>query len=207
MYDFVAFDVETTGIEPTSHHIIEIAAVRFAGGRSVGSFSSLVRPPCRIPQEATRINGINDEMVAAAPTIADIMPRFRDFCRDSVLVAHNAPFDEGHVSAAVLSHNCPAPTGLILDTLEMARRVRPGLRSYRLGKLVESFGIPMTHFHRAEADAGYCGEIFTKLVEAAAGDGPLPNLKQLTRLSGGDRYFAQALPPPQQLDLAVFSHK
>src|SRR5437867_4616146 len=93
---FVVLDLETTGGAPSPGGIIEIGAVRVAGGRLLETFVSLVRPAQPIPPFVSRLTGITDAMVADAPPIADVLPRFLRFAGDAVLVAHNAAFDVAH---------------------------------------------------------------------------------------------------------------
>src|SRR5579875_2940660 len=90
---FVVVDLETRGGRPGADQIIEIGAYRCVGGRILDSFQSLVRPARPIPPFITRMTSISNEDVALAPAISDLLPRFRDFLGDAVLVAHNAQFD------------------------------------------------------------------------------------------------------------------
>ncbi len=96
------FDVETTGLDPRKgHRIIEIAGVRIENGQidETKSFVSLVNPERDIPFEARQINKITEESVRTAPGIEEVLPKFLDFARGSVFVAHNANFDMGFLSA------------------------------------------------------------------------------------------------------------
>ncbi|MBI4719926.1 MAG: 3'-5' exonuclease [Chitinivibrionia bacterium] len=91
--DFTVFDLETTGLDPgLGHKIVEIGALRTGldGGERV--FQALVNPERPIPQSASAIHNITDDMVKSAPPIAEVLPSFLDFCRDTVIVAHNARF-------------------------------------------------------------------------------------------------------------------
>ena len=90
---FVVFDIETTGFSPVNNRIIEIGAVRVSGGKVEDRFSAFVNPQTPIPFEIEKLTGIRDDMVTDAPLIEDVLPRFLEFCRGCVLVAHNAGFD------------------------------------------------------------------------------------------------------------------
>jgi DNA polymerase III subunit epsilon len=93
---FTVFDVETTGLEPRKgHRIIEIAGLRVENGQidETRTFVSLVNPERQIPWEAKQVNKISDELVASAPTIDQVLPKFLEFAQGSFLVAHNAAFD------------------------------------------------------------------------------------------------------------------
>lgn len=96
--EFIAFDLETTGLHPVFSRIIEIGAVRFRGdGTVLESFQQLVDPRCEISAGAAAVNGITGEMVAGQPTIEEVLPCFIDFIGDGpvVMMAHNAGFDMG----------------------------------------------------------------------------------------------------------------
>ena len=91
--EFVAFDLETTGTQPNENSIVEIGAVRFSGSKPLEGFGKLINPGRPIPAEASRVNGITDEMVKDAPPIESILSEFAEFCGEIPIVAHNASFD------------------------------------------------------------------------------------------------------------------
>ncbi len=97
--DFVAFDLETTGLDASKEHIVEIGAVRFEKRGIVGRFSVLVNPGVPMPEAASKVNGISDAMLEGAPLIGEVMGDFLRFIKGCVLVAHNATFDCGFVNA------------------------------------------------------------------------------------------------------------
>lgn len=95
---FTVFDTETTGLDPSKgHKIIEIAGIRIEDGQILDDkpFVQLVNPEREIPWEAKRVNHISDEEVCDAPTIDQVLPKFLEFAKGSILVAHNAAFDMG----------------------------------------------------------------------------------------------------------------
>ena len=95
---FIAFDFETTGLDPNNDKIIEIAAIRFKHGEITDRFVSLVNPEFDIPHLITEITGISNSMVFKAPKEAEIVDSFLTFLGDSPLVAHNIHFDEQFLS-------------------------------------------------------------------------------------------------------------
>lgn len=102
---YIAFDVETTGLDSTHDRIIEIGAVQFVDGQPIKRFSSLVNPEKSIPASATSINHITNEMVATAPTEQEISADLIEFLGDAingetVMCAHNASFDSQIASAS-----------------------------------------------------------------------------------------------------------
>jgi len=198
---FIAFDLETTGTVPGVDQIVEIGAVRFINGQVDSIFATLIDPNRPIPPGASAVNGITDEMVKGKPTIEGILNSFAEFCGDDVLVAHNAPFDAQFLIADIKKYESPAPKGLALDTLPIARKVFPGLPNYKLGTLVQHLKIPSTEFHRAEEDATYCGLVFLELVKRISIGGKAPEVANLVALTGKPELrFPQIERQPKQMD-------
>jgi DNA polymerase-3 subunit epsilon len=164
---FVAFDFETTGLDPVADSITEIGAVRFTLSRAQAEFSTLVDPGIPIPDLITRITGISNAMVQGQPVVQEALKSFLDFVCESaavseevVLVAHHAPFDAGFLSEKLRALGLPLPPNLILDTRLMAKRLLEKLPGYRLDRICSALGITVPVFHRALPDAGACREIF-----------------------------------------------
>lgn len=205
MMDFIAFDLETTGTVAGVDRIVEIGAVCFKNGAPASYFSSLVDPEISIPIEASRVNKITDDMVKGQPKIYDLLEPLSDFCRSLPLVAHNAPFDTAFLVTDFKSYHTPAPSGLILDTLLLARKMLPGLPNYRLGTLVSHFNLPSGEFHRAHEDATYCGHIFIELLKKLKYPETPINIENLISLTGKPAtYFPVIERQPRQLDLFGF---
>jgi DNA polymerase-3 subunit epsilon len=200
--DFIAFDLETTGIQPKTDSIVEIGAVHFRNGIPAETFCTLINPGRPIPPEASAVNGITDEMVADQPIIQTVLTELADFCGDLPLVAHNAPFDFKFLLAAVEKHRGRAPKGVVLDSCALARIVFPGMFNYKLGTLVRHFGFPNGTFHRAEEDSVYCGMLFTRIVEALEKAGQLASVHALLALTKQPpMQFPQYEKRPEQLGL------
>ena len=153
---FVAFDLETTGLDPKQDRIVEIGAAKFDKKGLVARFSALINPGIPMPHEAGKVNGISDEMLKGKPAVGEVLPDFLGFIENSILAAHNAPFDCGFVNA-----HCDLPNH-IADTLVFSREAFPGLRSYSLQNLAAELDIPARNAHRAEDDALLCMEIFLR---------------------------------------------
>ena len=161
---FVVFDIETTGFSAVNDRIIEIGAVKVENGMITEKFSEFVNPERPIPFEIEKLTSINDRMVEDAPNISVILPKFMDFCKGSVLVAHNADFDTGFIR-----HNCEV-LGLpydytYVDTLGIARSFLEGLKNYKLDTVVEAMGCTLANHHRAVDDAGATADVFVRFLE------------------------------------------
>lgn len=200
---FIAFDLETTGTLPGVDQIAEIGAVRF-DERGVPDliFATLINPGIPMPEGASRVNGITDDMLVGKPLVTDVLDAFAEFCGDDILVAHNAAFDSQFLLADIKKHETSAPRGVVLDTLPLARKVYPGLANYKLGTLIQHLGIPSTNFHRAEEDASYCGQLFHKMITRLSPNGNPVTLATLISLTGKPEVrFPQIEKSPKQLGL------
>ncbi|MCK4460793.1 MAG: WYL domain-containing protein [candidate division Zixibacteria bacterium] len=162
---FVAFDTETTGLWAPTHRIVEIGAVRFhLESDRVETFNSLVNPQRPMPPEVIRIHGITDDMVAEAPKVTVVLKQFMEFCSDAIMVAHNAPFDISFVGCELERSQLQFSDNLILDTVDIYRRLFPGLPGYSLLQLARQFDVAQTQAHRATADAEYVCRLFRNAV-------------------------------------------
>lgn len=158
------FDTETTGLYPDKgDRIVEIAMVRVRGGQIEETFESLVYPDRSIPQDASRVSGITDAMVWGQPQFADVAARIEDMARDSVLVAHNAPFDLGFLATQMAEIGRPMLKNLVLDTLLLARRCYK-LPDYSLGGLAKALRVEKETFHRALGDTVMTSRVFQQMV-------------------------------------------
>lgn len=198
--DFIAFDVETTGTVPGVDQIVELGAVRFINGQVEGVFSTLIDPLRSIPPGASAVNGITDDMVQGKPTVDTVLPAFSEFCSSLPIVAHNAPFDSQFLTSDIKKFETAAPKGLVIDTLTISRKVFPGLPNYKLGTLVQHLKIPSTGFHRAEADATYCGHLFIEMLKRISIGGKPPQIENLVALTGKPELrFPQVIRQPKQM--------
>lgn len=168
---FVVVDLETTGTSPASGAMItEIGAVKIRGGEVLGEFHTLVNPGSPIPPFITVLTGITDAMVAPAPLFQEVLPAFLEFCGgadETILIAHNAPFDIGFLKAAADAFSYPWPNFRVLDTVKIARKTltRDETPNVKLGTLAQYFGLQEPPTHRALDDARATVEIFYRLLE------------------------------------------
>ena len=160
---YTALDVETTGLSPRDNRVTEIALVQMWGTHTRRQWSSLVNPGRHIPANITRLTGIDDEMVADAPAFSDLMGIIRDFVGDSVLLAHNAPFDRGFIDAEIRRAGGKPLTNRWLDTVTLAKKWLPQLPNRKLTTVAYHFGISSAGHHRAMADALMVAGIFAEM--------------------------------------------
>jgi len=170
---FTAFDTETTGLKPEEEKIIEIGAISFDKLGIRARYNVLINPQKKILPEVTRVNGIDDSMVSDKLTFAENAGYFLDFIKDSILIAHNMPFDLSFVNKELKYINLPPIENKTADTLKLAKEILPELGKYNLQFLAKYFQINVVNAHRAEDDARVCMELFLKLLEMIRPEKPV----------------------------------
>lgn len=164
---FVVVDIETTGLNPRSAGITEIAAIRIDNSRFSTEFHSLVNPGRRIPPTIARLTGISDDMVRDQPSIEVVLPQLHAFLGAMVLVAHNADFDLGFLNFAARRLFSSPLLNPSLCTLRLAKRLLPELRSRSLETVASHLGVATSDRHRALGDARITAEVLLILLEKA----------------------------------------
>ena len=161
--EFVAFDLETTGLDARGDAIIEIGAVRIRDGKVVDKFASFAQPGQPLSAKTVSLTGITDEMLEGAPTPEDAVDAFLDWAGDMPLCAHNAAFDTGFIREYCFRsgrHFDP----LYFDTLILAQYLCPKLPNHKLDTVANALGLPPFQHHRAYDDAETCGLILVALI-------------------------------------------
>jgi DNA polymerase-3 subunit epsilon len=163
---FCIVDLETTGGADTDA-ITEVGAVKVRGGELLGEFQTLVNPREKIPPLIAVLTGITNQMVAAAPALAAVLPSFLAFADGTVLVAHNAPFDVGFLRRACEQLGYPPPRWPIIDTAALARQIllRDEVPDCRLATLARHFHAAVKPNHRALTDAQATVDVLHGLIE------------------------------------------
>lgn len=170
--DYVALDLETTGLDPEWDSIIEIGMVRVRRGEVVAEYSTLVNPGMPIDDFIAELTGITNDMLAAAPALPEVLPAAREFLGDDIILGHNINFDINFIY-----DNCecqglkPVSNGYI-DTMRISRRVLPDLKHHRLGDIVNALGVDHAQAHRAIGDCHAtigCYKALLAHIDAGAG--------------------------------------
>ena len=202
---FVVVDLETTGGSHSNSSITEIGAVKIRGGEIIGEFQTLVNPESPIPAFITVLTGITDAMVIEAPKIGEALFSFLEFAgspEETVLIAHNAPFDIGFLKAAAVECATPWPKFQVIDTARVARYVvtRDEAPNCKLGTLANFFGAATNPDHRALSDARATVDVFHGILDRLGSFGvtTLEDLKsfsnRITDSQRKKRYLAEGLP-------------
>ena len=186
---FVVVDLETTGGAPYGgSEITEFGAVKFCAGEVISEFSTFVKPDGLIPSFISELTGITDEMVSQAPSISHVLPEFFEWVgshTDSVLIAHNAPFDISFLKAAASKIEFEWPAYPVLDTVKIARHAidRDEVENYKLSTLAQFFNTEVQPTHRALDDAQTTVEIFHRILERLGSQ--VTTLKELQTFKRG----------------------
>lgn len=197
---YVVFDLETTGFYPVNNKIIEIGAVKVENGNITECFSSFVNPQVPIPYEIEKLTHIDDSMVIGAKTIEEVLPEFMEFCKDAVMVAHNADFDMGFIRYNLKRQNMEREF-TVVDTVALARTLLPGLNNAKLHTVAKALGVTLANHHRAVDDAGCTAEIFVKFIQMLRGRG-IEDLAQLNELSVSSPDTVRKMPSYHAIILA-----
>ena len=172
---FAVLDLETSGGSPRlGAGITEIGVVKVKGGQILGTFQSFVDPGHSLPVFITQLTGISDEMLISAPFIDEILPTLFDFlgsANETVVVAHNSPFDLSFLKAAAKAHEMDWPDYVTVDTARLARAVldRDEVINCKLSTLADFFGATTSPNHRALEDAMATVDVLHGLIERLAG--------------------------------------
>ena len=169
----VVLDVETTGLEAAAgHEVLEIGAQKVQGRVVIAEYTALIKPSRPLPKDVEAFhekNGLTMELLQAqGRPVEEVIPELVDFIGDSIIVAHNAPFDVGFINEHLKRLNRPPLANKTVDTLDISKKYLI-LASYRLSNVAAFFKIETPTTHRALADVVTCREVFFKLIDRAKG--------------------------------------
>ena len=159
---YIAFDLETTGLSPQEHEIIEIGALKVREGKVVDRFMEFVHPDKPITPMITNITHITNDMVAGARSCPEVIHDFLSFCEDDVLIGHNVMFDYSFVKCSAVREGLTFEK-MGIDTLKIARKVHKDFESKSLGALCDYYHIENPAAHRAYYDALATAKLYQTL--------------------------------------------
>lgn len=159
---YIAFDLETTGLNPLENEIIEIGALKVRDGKVIDRFMEFIRPLSSISPLVSGLTGITDEMVADARPRSKVVSDFLTFCEDDVLIGHNVSFDYSFMKCSAAQDGLPFEK-MGIDTLKIAKKVHRDLSSKSLGSLCEHYNIENKAAHRAYHDALATAKLYQTL--------------------------------------------
>ena len=162
--EYVAFDLETTGLSSQHDRIIEIGAVLMKDGVELDRYQTFVNPHQTLDRKIVELTGITQDMLLDAPDISQALPEFLKFVGDRVLVAHNSDFDTGFIRAECQRQGI-AYTLTAVDTLVLAQNLMPHLNRHKLDIVANALSLPDFNHHRAADDAAICGLIMDRFLK------------------------------------------
>ena len=165
---YVVFDVETTGLSAIYNDLIQVAASKMYKGNVIAEFDEFINPGHPLSAFTTELTGITDDHVKNAKPLEQVLQEFQEFCKNTVLVAHNATFDVGFMNANYERYGLPKISQPVIDTLEFARNLYPEYKRHGLGPLTKRFGVALEHHHMANYDAEATGRLLFIFIKEVA---------------------------------------
>lgn len=162
MNEYIAVDLETTGLAPKTDRILEVGAWKVKNGVFVQKFHRMVDPGIKIPERITALTGITDSMVQGQPKIDTVIREFVEFAGERPLLGHNLMFDYAFLKHAAVNQKISFERAG-MDTLKVSRKVLAELPSRKLGELCAYYHIPQERAHRADEDAYVTALLYEKL--------------------------------------------
>lgn len=167
----VIVDIETTGLEPETNEIIEVAGLKTVKGEIDSPFNALIKIDRPLPPEIVSLTGISDEILKEGEQKNFVLQRFANFVQDLPLIAHNTDFDIPFLNHHLSKTGGKPLSNQLICTLKLSRSLLPGLPSHKLGKVAEYFKIPTPLTHRAIGDVEITYQLWLKLAERLEKDG------------------------------------
>lgn len=165
IYDYIALDVETTGLDPVKDRVLEIGAAKVIGGQVQKTYETLIDIGMPVPARIQQLTGITDEMRKTGRKAEQAFPEFMEFCGDLPILGHNVQFDFGFLKQGAAGFGLTFEKKA-LDTLKIARKVLPDIPSRTLPAMCAYYQIDPGKSHRALDDALASHKVLWKLWEA-----------------------------------------
>lgn len=161
---YTVLDIETTGLSAAHfNEIIEVAAYHTDGVNILDSFHEYIKPWKSLPPKITELTHITEDMLKDKKNKWQILPRFREFIGDSIVVAHNATFDFNFLNIEFFNIGQPLLTKYICTQTNF-KKLYPK-QKYNLASVTEKFGVELINAHSALADVRATTEVFIKMLK------------------------------------------
>lgn len=201
---YVVFDIETTGLSVLYDTLIEIAGVKIKSGSIISDFQSFINPKKEVSPFTTNLTGITNSMVKTAPSLEKVLKDFYEFSKDSILVAHNADFDLGHLYHNYRDLGITDQIQPSIDTLILAKVLYKSRSRFSLDSLCKFLKVPLNDHHRAINDAKATTEIFLHMLKKLRKEGT-NRFSDINLVI--DRSLVYTYPYPKHINLLVKKHE
>ena len=163
---YVVLDLETTGLSPRYDRIIEFGATKVKEGFILDNIDILIDPEIPLSNFTTELTGLTNKMVHGKPTIKEVLPKILEFCKDAILVTHNAKFDFSFLQEALKACDMPTMNNIVIDTLTLSRFLFPEAKFHSLGSLCSNMDVRYDEeeAHRADYDARVLNEVWQPMI-------------------------------------------
>lgn len=186
---YIVVDIETTGLDPGYNEIIEICAIKIMNGKIAEKFVSLVKPNEEIDEFVTNLTGISNEMLADAPQPKKVLPFFKKFIGNEILIAHNAHFDINFLYDYTESYLAETLNNDFICTMRLARRIFPDFNNHKLITICRNLNIEIPT-HRATSDAMAAWKVYenckTQISQTVGVERFLQDIKKSRTLRASD---------------------
>lgn len=169
--NYVAIDLEMTGLNAKRDNILEIGAVRIENKKIAAEYQALIHPHLKLSKEVAELTGITDEMASCGRELDEVFPEVMEFCGDLVLLGHNIIYDYGFLKQTALNLSFKFERKGV-DTLKLARKLLPEGQKKTLQALCGFYGILQQHSHRALDDAKATQKLYEILEAEYEADKP-----------------------------------
>ncbi|MCR5786121.1 MAG: PolC-type DNA polymerase III [Acholeplasmatales bacterium] len=197
---YVVFDIETTGLSQKYDTIIEISCMKVRSGAIIEKLDSFVNPRRSIPEFISDKTHITDDMVADAPFIEEVLPKFMEFAKGCILVGHNVQFDTGMIYEEMRRLGIPKIEYPAIDTANLFRAycnpdVDPerGVKKFNLEVLAKYFKVREDQHHRANDDTRVTEECFVQMLGDMYKRG-IYNYKDINKLIDPSNFYKYVIP-------------
>ena len=188
--DFVALDIETTGLDKLYDEIIEIGAIRFSQNKQVDKLSFFIKPTIDVPTFIKQLTHITDAELDSGISLHEGLVKLIEFIGDSPILCHNTSFDIEFVNQKLIEESLYSFKNEIYDTLDLSRIYLPYLKNHKLNTVGDFFGLKNESAHRAIFDAEITGKIFLKLLDFIQQNTTLPINNHLLHISDRAKFYS-----------------
>lgn len=162
--DYIAIDLETTGIRLSKDKIIEVGLLKVKDSHIIDTFSCVINPDMQVDNKILELTKISENELENAKRIHEVINHIVDFCEDYVLLGHNTIFDYSFVKKEANRAGLEFEKRGI-DTYKLCKRVLPENVRKNLTDACGYFGIERKNSHRAFSDAYYTHVLFQEIIK------------------------------------------